>query len=250
MPLTWYFRQDGELRRTDPTPDSGGAALGFDGKINFVLLLGVVALVLMSGMWKSSVQWTIAGTPVGLPGLLRDLGLIAITLVSLVLTPRQVHSDNQFGWGPMQEVAKAVCRYFLTIIPVIAMLKAGVRGPFGAIVSAVTRPRWPARPGHVLLGHRVAVLLPGQRAHLSGVLQHRRRRCSHADDQMATTLAAISAGSVFMGANTYIGNAPNLMVKAIAEDRGVKMPSFFGYMLWSCGILVPLFIAMTFIWLR
>jgi Na+/H+ antiporter NhaD/arsenite permease-like protein len=66
----------------------------------------------------------------------------------------------------------------------------------------------------------------------------------------ATTLAAISAGSVFMGANTYIGNAPNLMVKAIAEDRGVKMPSFFGYMLWSCGILVPLFIAMTFIWLR
>jgi len=66
----------------------------------------------------------------------------------------------------------------------------------------------------------------------------------------ATTLAAISAGAVFMGANTYIGNAPNLMVKAIAEDRGVKMPSFFGYMLWSCGILVPLFIAMTFIWLR
>ncbi|KAB2888992.1 MAG: sodium:proton antiporter, partial [Burkholderiaceae bacterium] len=66
----------------------------------------------------------------------------------------------------------------------------------------------------------------------------------------AATLAAISIGSVFMGANTYIGNAPNLMVKAIAEDRGVKMPSFFGYMLWSGGILVPLFIVMTFIWFR
>ena len=66
--------------------------------------------------------------------------------------------------------------------------------------------------------------------------------------ELATTLAAISAGSVFMGANTYIGNAPNLMVKSIAEDRGVKMPSFFGYMAWSIGILVPLFIAMTFIW--
>ena len=64
----------------------------------------------------------------------------------------------------------------------------------------------------------------------------------------AGTLAAISAGAVFMGANTYIGNAPNLMVKAIAEDRGVKMPSFFGYMLWSCGVLIPLFIIMTFIW--
>jgi Na+/H+ antiporter NhaD/arsenite permease-like protein len=67
---------------------------------------------------------------------------------------------------------------------------------------------------------------------------------------LAPTLAAISAGAVFMGANTYIGNAPNLMVKAIAEDRGVKMPSFFGYMLWSGGILVPLFVVMSFIWFK
>jgi Na+/H+ antiporter NhaD/arsenite permease-like protein len=67
---------------------------------------------------------------------------------------------------------------------------------------------------------------------------------------MAPTLAAISAGAVFMGANTYIGNAPNLMVKAIAEERGVKMPSFFGYMAWSLGILVPLFVLMGFIWFR
>ena len=65
---------------------------------------------------------------------------------------------------------------------------------------------------------------------------------------LAPTLAAISAGAVFMGANTYIGNAPNLMVKAIAEDRGVNMPSFFGYMLWSVGILIPLLVVMTFIW--
>ena len=67
-------------------------------------------------------------------------------------------------------------------------------------------------------------------------------------NQLAPTLAAISAGAVFMGANTYIGNAPNLMVKAIAEDRGVKMPSFFGYMLWSGAILVPLFGIITWIW--
>ena len=67
---------------------------------------------------------------------------------------------------------------------------------------------------------------------------------------LAPTLAAISAGAVFMGANSYIGNAPNLMVRAIAEDRGVRMPSFFGYMLWSVGILIPLFIVMTFLWFR
>jgi len=68
--------------------------------------------------------------------------------------------------------------------------------------------------------------------------------------QYATTLVAISAGSVFMGANSYIGNAPNMIVKAIAEDRGVTMPSFFGYMAWSCGILLPLFAAMTFLFFR
>jgi Na+/H+ antiporter NhaD/arsenite permease-like protein len=64
---------------------------------------------------------------------------------------------------------------------------------------------------------------------------------------LAATLAAISCGSVFMGANSYIGNAPNLMVKAIAEGQGIKMPSFFGYMAWSCAVLIPLFIVMTFI---
>jgi Na+/H+ antiporter NhaD/arsenite permease-like protein len=69
-------------------------------------------------------------------------------------------------------------------------------------------------------------------------------------NELARTLAAISAGAVFMGANTYIGNAPNLMVKAIAEQRGVKMPSFFGYMVWSGSILIPLFILMTFIWFQ
>ena len=67
---------------------------------------------------------------------------------------------------------------------------------------------------------------------------------------MGNTLAAISAGAVFMGANTYIGNAPNMMVKAIAESRGVRMPSFFGYMAWSGCVLIPLFVVMTFVWFR
>ncbi len=164
-----------------------------------------------------------------------------MTFASLWLTPKQVHDDNQFGWGPMQEVAKLFAGIFLTIIPVIAMLKAGVNGPFGAIVAAGHAARWFARPGHVLLGHRRAQLVPRQRAHLPRVLQHRRWRPCRADDHPgARRWPPSRPGAVFMGANTYIGNAPNLMVKAIAEDRGVKMPSFFGYMLWSGGILVPL----------
>ena len=67
---------------------------------------------------------------------------------------------------------------------------------------------------------------------------------------LAPTLAAISAGAVFMGANTYIGNAPNMMVKSVAEDRGIQMPSFFGYMAWSGAVLIPLFIIMTYIWFK
>jgi Na+/H+ antiporter NhaD/arsenite permease-like protein len=69
----------------------------------------------------------------------------------------------------------------------------------------------------------------------------------HLMNDLSHTLLAISAGAVFMGANTYIGNAPNFMVRSIAEDQGVKMPSFFGYMMWSGGILIPVFILVTFV---
>ena len=245
---SWYFHKHGELQPRDPTPDTRG--IGFDGKANFALLGAVVGLVLLSGFWKSGVAFHIAGTEVGLPGLVRDVGLIAVTLVSLALTPKAVHEANQFGWGPMQEVAKLFAGIFLTIIPVIAMLKAGTEGPFGAIVRAVTRADgspdpamyfWAAGALSSFLDNAPTYLVffntaGGDPATLMTTL--------------APTLAAISAGSVFMGANSYIGNAPNMMVKAIAEDRGVKMPSFFGYMLWSGGILVPLFIVMTFLWFR
>ena len=247
---SWYFRQAGEVDRSDPTPSSSPAALGFDGKINFVLLLVVVALVLMSGIWQSPVQWVIAGTPVGLPGLVRDVGLVVVTLASLALTPSKVHADNQFGWAPMQEVAKLFAGIFLTIIPVIAMLKAGVHGPFGAIVSAVTRPDGAPDPAMYFWATGVLSSFLDNAPTYLVFFNTAGGDPATLMTTYATTLAAISAGAVFMGANTYIGNAPNLMVKAIAEDRGVKMPSFFGYMLWSCGILVPLFIVMTFIWLR
>jgi Na+/H+ antiporter NhaD/arsenite permease-like protein len=171
-----------------------------------------------------------------------------VTWVSLKITPAKVHDDNQFGWGPMAEVAKLFAGIFLTIIPVIAMLKAGTSGPFGAVVSAVTKPD----------GSPDVMMYFWVTGFLSSFLDNAPTylvffNTAGGDPQvlmttLAPTLAAISAGAVFMGANSYIGNAPNLMVKAIAEDRGVKMPSFFGYMLWSISVLIPLFIVMTLIW--
>ena len=248
----WLLRQAGEADLPDPTPgtDAEGHAsrLGFDGAVNFALLLAVVALVLMSGLWRTDAGLVLAGTPVGLPGLLRDAGLIAVTLLSLRLTPRGVHRANAFGWGPMKEVAQLFAGIFLTIIPVIAMLKAGVAGPFGAIVGAVTRADGTPDP---LMYFWATGLLSSFLDNAPTYLVFFNTAGGDAAQlmtDMAATLAAISAGAVFMGANTYIGNAPNLMVKAIAEERGVKMPSFFGYMAWSLAILVPLFVLMGLIW--
>jgi len=243
---SWYYHKREEVLPQDPTPDS--KAIGFDGSINFALLAGVVGLVLMSGLWKPGVAFDVFGTEVGLPGLVRDLGLIVITLLSLKITPKTVHEDNQFGWAPMQEVAKLFIGIFLTIIPVIAMLKAGTSGPFGAVVAAVTQPD--GSPNNLMYFWITGLLssfLDNAPTYLVFF------NTAGGDPQvlmttLAGTLAAVSAGAVFMGANTYIGNAPNLMVKAIAEDRGVKMPSFFGYMAWSFGILVPLFVIMSWIW--
>jgi Na+/H+ antiporter NhaD/arsenite permease-like protein len=170
--------------------------------------------------------------------------------VSLRLTPAKVHADNDFSWAPMQEVAKLFAGIFVTIIPVIAMLKAGTSGPFSAVVQAVTLPNGQPDP---FMYFWASGLLSSFLDNAPTYLVFFNTAGGNAQELMTTlapTLAAISAGAVFMGANSYIGNAPNLMVKAIAEDRGIRMPSFFGYMAWSGVVLLPLFILMSLIWFR
>jgi Na+/H+ antiporter NhaD/arsenite permease-like protein len=244
---SYWYRKEGVLPR-DPTPDT--PKFGVDGAINLLPLAAVVVLVLMSGTWKPGISFNVFGTEVELQQIVRDGLLIVVTLVSLAITPRSVREDNQFSWAPMQEVAKLFIGIFLTMIPVLAMLKAGEAGAFAAVTRAVTGPDGQPLPwAYFWFSGALSSFLDNAPTYLVFF------NLAGGDPQvlmttLATTLAAISAGSVFMGANTYIGNAPNFMVKAIAEDRGVKMPSFFGYMLWSCGILIPLFIVMTFIWFR
>ena len=244
---SYYFRKEGVLP-ADPTPDT--RRIGFDGGLNFWLLGAVAGLVLMSGVWKSPMAFDAFGTVVGLPGIVRDVGLIIITFISLRITAKSVHDSNQFSWAPMQEVAKLFVGIFLTIIPVIAMLKAGANGPFSAIVAGITRPDGSPDPAmYFWATGLLSSFLDNAPTYLVFF------NTAGGDPKvlmttLAPTLAAISAGAVFMGANTYIGNAPNLMVKAVAEDRGVKMPSFFGYMAWSCSVLIPLFIIVTFIWMK
>jgi Na+/H+ antiporter NhaD/arsenite permease-like protein len=245
---TWlYRREEGIPPRADPTPDS---RFGLDGKVNLLLLLAVVAVVLMSGVWKPGVSFTVYHNEVELQNVVRDVLLVVITAASLALTPRACRVANEFSWGPIVEVAKLFAAIFLTIIPAILILRAGTDGELAAVVRLVTTPEgkpidamyfWVTGALSSFLDNAPTYLVffniaGGDAATLMGPL--------------ASTLAAISAGAVFMGANTYIGNAPNFMVKAIAEQAGVKMPSFFGYMAWSTVCLLPLFAVVTWIFFR
>jgi Na+/H+ antiporter NhaD/arsenite permease-like protein len=243
---SYWYRKEGVLP-VDPTPDSH-PGLGIQGGINLVLLAVVVGLVLMSGTWKPGVSFHVAGTDVDLTQIVRDGALVLVTFASLALTPRGVREQNQFSWGPMQEVAKLFIGIFLTMVPVLAMLKAGEQGAFAAVARAVTGPDGqPIPAAYFWFSGVLSSFLDNAPTYLVFF------NLAGGDPAVlmttgAATLAAISAGSVFMGANTYIGNAPNFMVKAIAEDRGIRMPSFFGYMAWSLAVLVPLFVVMTVIW--
>jgi len=244
----YYHRREEVLPpQLDPTPDS---AIRFEGNVNFALLAVVVALVLMSGLWKPGVSFSIFGTAVELQNLVRDGLLTAVIFLSLAITPKQARAGNEFTWGPIQEVAKLFAGIFVTIIPVIAMLRAGEAGAFAPIVRAVTDVN----------GQPIDAMYFWATGLLSSFLDNAPTylvffNTAGGDPAvlmttLASTLAAVSCGAVFMGANSYIGNAPNLMVKAIAEERGIKMPTFFGYMAWSCAVLVPLFVVMTFIFFR
>ena len=243
----WFYRREGVMP-VDPTPDD--EKFGLEGVVNFLPLLAVVGLVLMSGTWKPGVSFDVYGTEVELQQVVRDVLLVAVVFVSLKITPAGVREKNQFSWAPMQEVAKLFIGIFLTMIPVLAMLKAGEQGAFAAVARAVTGPDGQPLPwAYFWFSGVLSSFLDNAPTYLvffnlaggdAAVLM----------TSLSATLAAISAGSVFMGANTYIGNAPNFMVKAIAEDRGIRMPSFFGYMAWSGAVLIPLFIVMTFVWFR
>jgi len=240
----WFFANDDEEkpRRLDPTPD---APVSVQGKLNFVLLAGILGSVLISGLWKPDLEITILGTALELQNVLRDLALLAIAWASWRLTPQSVRRAHHFAWAPIVEVAKLFAAIFLTIIPAIAILRAGNAGVMAPLVALVSDPA--GAPNNVLY-FWVTGLLSSVLDNAPTYLVFFNVAGGNPVELMgplANTLTAISAGAVFMGAMTYIGNAPNFMIKSIAEARGVKMPSFIGYMAWSTAILLPVFALVT-----
>jgi Na+/H+ antiporter NhaD/arsenite permease-like protein len=225
----FYNRETEKVRRYDA---ASVEPLKVDGKFNLVWLLGIVLSVALIGPEY---------------GVLREAAMIACALASRFTTEAEVRERNQFSWFPIVEVAALFIGIFLTMIPALMLLQAkggelGVDSPAkffwitGALSSFLDNAPtylvfFSTAQGMVEQG-----LLGGELVTEVGI--------------PAIVLQAISVGAVFMGANTYIGNGPNFMVKAIAEEQKIEMPSFFGYMKWSCTILIPTFVlvSLVFFW--
>ena len=197
------------------------------------LLAGVIAAILMSASWKPRHASPSPAHRCELQNIVRDSLLLGLAVRLAETDAVRYRAGNGFAWGPIAEVAKLFAGIFICIMPVIAILRAGAAGALAPLVSLVTTEA--GQPNDLayfwLTGGSSSFLDNAPTYLVFFELAGGDPRAT--DDDCATTLAAISAGAVFMGANTYIGNAPNFMVYAIARDRGVKMPSFFGYMVWS-----------------
>jgi len=240
---TYFYRKEGEV-----VPDlSEKQKLGLDGSFNLLLLIGVVFGVLLSGFWKPNIHFEIYHVHLELQNLVRDILLLALAYASWTLTPKKIREANEYTWFPIVEVGKLFAGIFVTIIPAIAILKAGPNGALASVVSSVSQDGEPINYMYFWLTGILSSFLDNAPTYLvffntaGGVP-------SVLMNDIPNTLLAISAGAVFMGANTYIGNAPNFMVKSISEASGIAMPSFFGYFFkWAVPILMPLFIIVTYI---
>jgi Na+/H+ antiporter NhaD/arsenite permease-like protein len=229
-----------------PPPAADEPGFRIEGTINLLLLVGVVLAVLMSGVWAPEISFTLYHVEVELQNLLRDLLLLLIAGASWWMTPRVTRTANEFSWFPIVEVAKLFAGIFVTIIPAIAILRAGSAGALAPVVDAVNRNGEPVDAMYFWATGILSSFLDNAPTYLV-FFNTAGGDAEVLTGRLSSTLLAISAGAVFMGANTYIGNAPNFMVRAIAEERGVRMPSFFGYMGWSCVILLPLFGLITWL---
>ena len=241
----WYYRED----RLVTTVGEARAPvdLGVSGVVNLLLIAGIIIAILGSAIWKPGISFDVYGTTLELQNLLRDATLLLIALLSLVLTPNEHREANGFTWEPIAEVAILFAGIFACIIPVLAMLDAGKDGAFAWLLAAVTaRDGSPHDIAYFWLTGVLSAFLDNAPTYLV-FFELAGGDARELMGPLATTLAAISMGAVYMGALTYIGNAPNFMVYAIAVERGVKMPSFFGYMAWSTLVLLPVLAVLTFV---
>lgn len=240
-----YYAKEEKPKTTERAP------LRIEGVHNVLFLLGIVSAVLMSGIWHGATV-SLAGIPTETQDLVRDGILVLMGIGAYVTTKKKIRDENEFSWFPIKEVAILFAGIFTTIVPALAILQAGERGALGVVMKTLETP-----PHYYWITGSLSSFLDNAPSYLTffnsllgkfftGMPV---REGVHAlIGGKAIYLEAISTAAVLFGANTYIGNAPNFMVKSISEEAGVKMPSFFGYMFkYSIPILLPLFFLVTLV---
>jgi Na+/H+ antiporter NhaD/arsenite permease-like protein len=241
---TWFYRTD---RRVTTVGESRPPMrLLLHGRINFLLIAGIIAVILGAALWRPGAHFEVYGTALKLQDLARDAVLVLLAMLSLLLTPNEHREANGFTWEPIAEVAILFGGIFACLIPVLAMLQAGPDDAFAWLLAAITPDGTPHDAAYFWLVGALSAFLDNAPAYLV-FFELAGGDPATLMTRLPSTLAAISMGAAYMGALTYIGNAPNLMIHAIALERGVKMPSFFGYLAWACAVLLPVFALISFL---
>lgn len=225
--------------------------LALEGTHNFIFLAGIVGAVLFSGMTDWGELNTL-GVHRGVQDWIRDGMLIVMGMLSLVTTTAKIRQDNEFTWFPIQEVAYLFIGIFITMIPCLLILKAGEKGALAFLIYQVKEPIhyfWITGALSSFLDNAPTYLTFFNTAlgtFYAGMPES--QSVALLMTEKSIYLKAISAGAVFFGACSYIGNAPNFMVRSIAEESGTPMPSFFGYILkYSLVFLIPAFVVVTWV---
>jgi len=245
---TYYYRKEGVKTQID---EGEKEPIRLVGSYNFIFLAGVVGSVILSGL----VDWgevNTFGIHRSIQEWARDGFIILMGILSLIFTSSKIREDNEFTWFPIQEVAYLFAGIFVTMTPCLLLLLAGTKGALGFLIGAVKEPYH-----YFWITGILSSFLDNAPTYLTFFTSALGKFYAGVPESTAVSkliaenpifLMAISAGAVFFGANTYIGNAPNFMVRSIAEEAGTPMPSFFGYMLkYSIVFLVPVFILVTII---
>ena len=243
---TYYFNKEGRPEPPAEATAQLGEKLGLEGKANLLLLPGILGAVLMSGTFELR-TFTIYHVDLQPTSLLRDAILVGLVFLSLKITSPENRRLNEFDWYPIQEVAKVFLGIFITMVPTLLILQAGTEGALAFLIASVTdQYGQPINFAYFWITGFLSCWLDNVPTYMVYFF------VAGADPiqlmgELSNTLVALSMGTVFFGAMTYIANAPNLMVRAIAEGQGVPMPSFFGFFFRAVLILWPIFLVYSFI---
>jgi len=246
---SYHYKKEG--LKGAPVEEGEKEPLKLVGTHNFLFLGGIVGAVLMSGI----VDWgqvNTFGVHRAIQDWLRDGILIVMGVLSMLTTSKKIHEDNDFSWFPIIEVAYLFIGIFITMVPCLLILKAGLKGELAFLIAAVKEPAhyfWATGALSGFLDNAPTYLTffnTALGAFYPGMPEP--QAVPLLMTETSVYLKAISAGAVFFGSFSYIGNAPNFMVRSIAEEAGTPMPSFFGYILkFSIVFLLPTFVIVTLI---